>query len=117
MVCVSASKASWVKTAALPLKQEGHTHVQHGLEYPPVRPEAGPSSPGRPLPGGIMRALPGDRVLIKERRAGEGDREAVILEVWSEHGRPPYVVRWHDGSRKIFFPASADMLIAGGLSR
>jgi Domain of unknown function (DUF1918) len=31
-----------------------------------------------------MRALPGDRVLIKERRAGEGDREAVILEVWSE---------------------------------
>ena len=40
--------------------------------------------------------------------------EAVILEVWSERGGPPYVVRWHDGSRKIFFPASADTLIAGG---
>jgi anti-anti-sigma regulatory factor len=71
-----------------------------------------PSSPGRALPGRIMRARPGDRVLVKERRAGEGDREAVIIEVWSEHGRPPYVVRWHDGSRKVFFPASADTLIA-----
>jgi hypothetical protein len=28
--------------------------------------------------------------------------------------RLPHVVRWHDGSRKIFFPASADTLIAGG---
>jgi uncharacterized protein DUF1918 len=60
-----------------------------------------------------MRAVPGDRVLVRERRTGEGDREAVILEVWSGRGRPPYVVRWHDGSRKIFFPASADTLIAG----
>jgi len=63
-----------------------------------------------------MRALPGDRVLVKERRAGEGDREAVIIEVPSEDGRPPYLVRWHDGSRKVFFPGSADRLIAGGLS-
>jgi hypothetical protein len=38
----------------------------------------------------------------------------VIIEVWSERGRPPYVVLWHDGSRKLFFPASADTLIAGG---
>ncbi len=60
-----------------------------------------------------MKAVPGDRVLVKERRAGEGDREAVIIEIWSVHGRPPYVVRWHDGSRKIFFPASADTLITG----
>jgi hypothetical protein len=64
-----------------------------------------------------MRARPDDRVLVKERRAGEGDREAIIIEVWSEHGKPPYVVRWHDGSRKLFFPASADTLIAGSLSR
>jgi uncharacterized protein DUF1918 len=64
-----------------------------------------------------MMALPGDSVLVKERQAGEGDREVVIMEVWSEHGRPPYVVRWHDGSRKIFFPASVDTLIAGSLNR
>ncbi|HYV79449.1 MAG TPA: DUF1918 domain-containing protein [Streptosporangiaceae bacterium] len=40
-----------------------------------------------------------------------GDREAVIIEVWGEHGRPPYVVRWHDGRQNVFFPASADTLI------
>jgi len=32
-----------------------------------------------------MRAVPGDRVLVRERRTGEGDREAVISEVWGEH--------------------------------
>ncbi len=64
-----------------------------------------------------MRAWPGDRLLVKERRAGEGDRVAVIIEVWSELGRPPYVVRWHDGSQNVWFPASADTLIVGGLGR
>ena len=58
-----------------------------------------------------MRAKAGDTLLVKERRAGEGDREAVIIEVWGEHGRPPYVVRWHDGRQNVFFPASADTLI------
>ena len=61
-----------------------------------------------------MRASPGDRLLVKERHKGEGDREALIIEVWSEYGRPPYVVRWHDGRQNVFFPASADTLIAGG---
>ncbi|HEX3308672.1 MAG TPA: DUF1918 domain-containing protein [Streptosporangiaceae bacterium] len=58
-----------------------------------------------------MRARAGDTLLVKERRASEGDREAVIIEVWGEHGRPPYVVRWHDGRQNVFFPASADTLI------
>jgi Domain of unknown function (DUF1918) len=38
-----------------------------------------------------MRASPGDRLLVRERRAGEGDCEAVIIEAWSGYGRPPYV--------------------------
>jgi hypothetical protein len=56
-----------------------------GPEYPPFRrlhrgrlaqraAPAGrwrPSSPDRALAGGIMRALPGDRVLVRERRAAE----------------------------------------------
>jgi hypothetical protein len=49
--------------------------------------------------------------LSKERRAGEGDREALIIEVRSEYGRPPYLVRWHDGRQNVHFPASADTLI------
>jgi hypothetical protein len=50
-----------------------------------------------------MRALPGDRLLVRERREGEGDREALIIEVRSEHGR--------------VLPDSADVLIAGDSSR
>jgi hypothetical protein len=49
-----------------------------------------------------------------ERRApGEGDREALVIKVWSEYGRPPYLVRWPDGSQITFFPALVDTLIAG----
>ena len=64
-----------------------------------------------------MQALPGDTLMVKERRAGEGDREAVIIEVWSESGRPPYVVRWRDGRQSVFFPASADTLVEHGPRR
>jgi hypothetical protein len=64
-----------------------------------------------------MQTLPGDRMLVRERHAGEGDREALITGVRSEHGRPPYVVRWHDGSQNVFFPAPAGILIAGGPRR
>jgi Domain of unknown function (DUF1918) len=62
-------------------------------------------------PGGTMRARPGDKLMVKGRHAGEGDREVVVVEVWSEFGRPPYVVRWHDGRERVFFPASADTLV------
>jgi hypothetical protein len=44
---------------------------------------------------------------------GEGDREALVIKVWSEYGRPPYLVRWPDGSQITFFPALVDTLIAG----
>jgi Domain of unknown function (DUF1918) len=30
---------------------------------------------------------------------------------------PPYVVRWHDGSKSLFFPASADTLTGHGPRR
>jgi len=52
-----------------------------------------------------------DRLLVRERRAGEGDREAVITQVRSEYGRPPCLVHWHDSSQSVF-PAAADTLIA-----
>lgn len=65
-----------------------------------------------------MRARVGDMLMVKERRAGEGDREALIIEVRSEHGRPPYAVRWHDGSEDaFFFPASGDTLSEHGPRR
>jgi hypothetical protein len=58
-----------------------------------------------------MRARAGDTLMVKERRAGEGDREALIVEVRSEYGRPPYAVRWPDGTQNaFFFPAPGDTL-------
>ena len=58
-----------------------------------------------------MRAKAGDTLMVKERRAGEGDREGLIVEVRSQYGRPPYAVRWHDGTQNaFFFPAPGDTL-------
>jgi hypothetical protein len=45
-----------------------------------------------------MRASPGDRLLVRERHAGEGDREAVIIKVWSESGSPPSGRARHHGA-------------------
>jgi hypothetical protein len=61
--------------------------------------------------------VPGDSLQVRERRAGEGDREALVIQVRGAHGRPPYLGRWHDGSRNVFFPAPAGTLIAGGPRR
>ncbi|MHB1596307.1 MAG: DUF1918 domain-containing protein [Streptosporangiaceae bacterium] len=36
-----------------------------------------------------MRALPGGRLPVRERRTGEGGREALITGVRRERGRPP----------------------------
>jgi hypothetical protein len=38
---------------------------------------------------------------------------------WGEErrGGPLYLVRWHDGSRSVFFPAPDDRLIAGDSRR
>jgi Domain of unknown function (DUF1918) len=43
-----------------------------------------------------MKALPGDRLVIRGHRVGEHVRDGEILEVLGEAGWPPYVVRWSD---------------------
>lgn len=47
----------------------------------------------------ILRAEPGDRVVIRAHHQGEPERDAEILEVLGEQGAPPYVVRWQDDGR------------------
>jgi hypothetical protein len=44
----------------------------------------------------ILRAQPGDRLLIRSHHTGEPERDAEILEVLGEDGAPPFVVRWED---------------------
>jgi hypothetical protein len=44
----------------------------------------------------ILRAQPGDRLVIRAHHTGEAQRDGEILEVLGEDGAPPYVVRWED---------------------
>lgn len=54
-----------------------------------------------------LRASPGDRLVIRGHHQGEPERDAEIIEVLGEEGRPPYVVRWEeDGHVSEFFPSS-----------
>jgi Domain of unknown function (DUF1918) len=64
-----------------------------------------------------MRAVPGDRLIIKRLAAHASARDGEILEVHGENGSPPYVVRWSDdGCVGLVFPgtdASIDHLVKG----
>lgn len=65
-----------------------------------------------------MQAWAGDTLMVKERRAGEEDREGLITEVRSEHGRPPCAVSWREGTQSaFFFSAPGDTLTERGPGR
>jgi hypothetical protein len=52
-------------------------------------------------------AAPGDRLVVRSHHVGEPERDAEILEVLGEHGRPPFRVRWQDtGHESVVFPGS-----------
>jgi len=55
----------------------------------------------------LLRAVPGDRLVIHRHHAGEHDRDGEILETLGDAGAPPYRVRWsEDGRQSILFPGS-----------
>jgi hypothetical protein len=55
----------------------------------------------------VVKAKPGDKIVIKGHHVGEPDRDAVVLEVRDPEGQPPYRVRWSDDGREgLFFPGS-----------
>jgi hypothetical protein len=52
-----------------------------------------------------MRAVIGDKIVVRSHHVGEPDREALILDVEGVEGGPPYRVRWgDDGHESVFFP-------------
>jgi len=54
-----------------------------------------------------MKAVAGDRLVIKGHHAGEPDRDAEILEVHGDDGAPPWLIRWsEDGREGLYFPGS-----------
>jgi hypothetical protein len=55
----------------------------------------------------ILRAQPGDRLVVHGHHVGEAQRDGEILEVLGENGAPPYLVRWSDsGHVSRLFPGS-----------
>jgi hypothetical protein len=54
----------------------------------------------------VLRASPGDRLIIQRHHLGEPDRDGEILEVLGENGEPPFLVRWEDGHEAELFPGS-----------
>ena len=55
----------------------------------------------------VLRAGPGDRLVIRRHHLGEHDRDGEILDVLGEGGTPPYKVRWSDdGHVSTLFPGS-----------
>lgn len=57
--------------------------------------------------GSALHASPGDRLVIRGHQVGEVARDAEILEVIGDDGRPPYVVRWEeDGHVSRLYPSS-----------
>lgn len=58
-----------------------------------------------------LQASVGDRLVVKRHRVGEPDKEAEILEIRGEDGRPPYVVRWSDDGHVGYFMPGSDAFI------
>ncbi|HET8560065.1 MAG TPA: DUF1918 domain-containing protein [Marmoricola sp.] len=53
----------------------------------------------------MMKASPGDRLVVRSLHVGEVVRDGEILEVHGPDGGPPYVVRWSDsGHESLVFP-------------
>jgi Domain of unknown function (DUF1918) len=52
--------------------------------------------PGMTHSRSILRARPGDRLVISAHHTGEVTHDGEILEVLGDDGAPPYVVRWED---------------------
>jgi len=53
-----------------------------------------------------MKAQVGDRLVVRGRHVGDGERSGEILEVRGDKGEPPYRVRWDDGVVDLIIPSS-----------
>jgi hypothetical protein len=55
----------------------------------------------------MLRAQPGDRLVIRAHHSDEAEHDGEILEVLGEDGAPPYLVRWEeDGHVSRLYPGS-----------
>ena len=54
--------------------------------------------------------VPGDVVIVRGRRVGEGSRLGEVLEVLGGSDHPHYAIRWEDGHRTILYPGKTSAI-------
>lgn len=59
----------------------------------------------------VLRASPGDRLVVRGHHVGEPERDAEVLEVLGDDGAPPYLVRWEDDGHVSRIYPSSDIYI------
>lgn len=57
-----------------------------------------------------MRAMQGDRIVIRGKTVETPDRHGEIIEVRGQENGPPYLVRFADGHESVIYPG-ADFVI------
>jgi hypothetical protein len=66
-----------------------------------------------PTKGADMKAKVGDFLVVKGATTERHEQHAEILEVRSEDGSPPYVVRWLlDGHEATVYPGSDAVVVS-----
>jgi Domain of unknown function (DUF1918) len=53
-----------------------------------------------------MDAQIGDRIIIRSKHVGVGERSGEIVEILNDPAGKHYRVRWEDGHETTFFPSS-----------
>lgn len=51
-----------------------------------------------------MKAAVGDRIVVRSTHVDEPGKFGEVIEVRSDDGSPPYLVRWDDGHEALMFP-------------
>ena len=57
-----------------------------------------------------MRAIIGDRIIIRGRTVETPDKHGEIIEVRGPDGQPPYLVRFGEGHQSVVYPG-ADFVV------
>jgi hypothetical protein len=58
----------------------------------------------------IMRAKPGDRIILAAPVIDGPLRDGEVLEARGDDGAPPYLIRWSDGHEGLLYPGPGSIL-------
>ena len=58
-----------------------------------------------------MRAVIGDRIIVRGMHIGQPERGALVLAVEGPDGAPPYRVRWDEDQHESLFVPGPDALV------